>query len=85
MHIDSHDLATEFPELRDVLLRLDLAEPHFHRLLSEYRTLDQQIILAEENVAPMADQHLEPLKMRRVQLKDQLYQALMAAKAKLAA
>lgn len=84
MHIDAHDLAKEFPELRDVLERLDLSDRHFHRLLEAYRALDKEIILAEEDVAPMADAHLEPLKMRRVHLKDELYAWLLAAKARLA-
>jgi uncharacterized protein YdcH (DUF465 family) len=79
MHIEPHDLDREFPELADTLHTLDVKNPRFHSMFKEYQDLDAQIIRAEEDVEPMADEFLEPLKVRRVHLKDQLYDMLNQA------
>lgn len=80
MHIEPHDLDREFPELADTLHTLDMQDPKFHKMFHEYQELDAQIIRAEEDVEPMADEFLEPLKVRRVHLKDQLYAMLKMAR-----
>lgn len=79
MHIEPHDLEREFPDLAEALHTLDVTDQRFHTMLAEYQDLDAQIIRAEEDVEPMADEFLEPMKVRRVHLKDQLYAMLKTA------
>lgn len=80
MIVEKHPLITEFPELKQQIHKLKLADAHFARLFDEYHELDHQIIRAEEGIDHIGDLALETLKVRRVQLKDQLYQQASAAK-----
>jgi uncharacterized protein YdcH (DUF465 family) len=69
-HVDNHPLARDFPEYRQQIHQLKLANAHFVRLHEQYETLDREIIRAEEG-----------LKMQRVRLKDELHQMLAQAAA----
>ncbi len=76
MTIEHHDLYREFPEYRAVIAALKAADPTFAARMATYDELDAEIHLHENNVAPVADEYLEAKKIRRVQLKDELYAAL---------
>ena len=76
MHNEQHDLAHEFPEHRERIHALKEQDAHFRARFDEYHELDRQIHRAETDVEPMADEPLERLKLRRVQLKDELYAML---------
>lgn len=76
MHNEQHDLSHEFPEYRAQIHALKQQDPHFRKLADEYHELDRQIHRAETDVEPMADESLEPLKLRRLRLKDELYALL---------
>lgn len=73
MIIEKHALVTEFPELKAEIHQLKLGDAHFARLFDEYHELDHQIIRAEEGIEHLGDAALEALKLRRAQLKDNLY------------
>lgn len=74
----SHDLHKEFPELSDKIHVLKTGNHHFARLFDQYGSLDNEIVKAEEGIAPMDGLALEALKKERLKLKDDLYQMLKA-------
>lgn len=68
-----HDLAQEFPELRERIHELKLASPEFKQLYDEYQALDKEVYRIEEEIETPSDDYTEELKTRRVRLKDRLY------------
>lgn len=74
----SHDLHKEFPDLSEKIQVLKSDNHHFARLFEQHGALDNQIVKAEEGIAPMDDLALEGLKKERLKLKDDLYQMLKA-------
>jgi uncharacterized protein YdcH (DUF465 family) len=81
-HVDNHPLARDFPEYRQQIHQLKLANAHFVRLHEQYETLDREIIRAEEGLEHRSDLSLDALKMQRVRLKDELHQMLAQAAAR---
>jgi uncharacterized protein len=71
-----HPLLVEFPEYREIILKLKSEHGHFRRMFEEYHRLDDQICRIEEDVERASDQELEDLKMKRVTLKDSLFHEL---------
>lgn len=69
----SHDLEKEFPTLNGKICQLKKDNPRFISLLAEHDQLDSQITRDEAGQARLADNQLHQLKMRRLQLKDELY------------
>jgi uncharacterized protein YdcH (DUF465 family) len=80
-HVDNHSLISDFPEYRQQIHDLKMSDAHFVKLHDQYEALDREIIRVEEGLEHRSDQALEALKIQRVQLKDQLYQMLVAARA----
>lgn len=78
MHNETHELTHEFPEYRERIHQLKTADKHFRAMFDEYHDLDRQVHRAETDVEPIADEHLEVLKKRRLLLKDELYAMLRA-------
>ncbi len=78
-YVEPHDLAKEFPQFANVLHKLDMRDEAFHKAFIEYTKIDEDIVNAELDNPPMADEFLEELKVRRVHLKDYLYQRLDSA------
>ncbi len=78
MQIDNHSLTADFPELRERIHDLKLNDRHFSRLNDEYDQVDKEVHRIEQEFNT-SDNYLEELKMRRVRLKDELYQMLQAA------
>lgn len=76
MSIEHHDLHHEFPEYNQQIHDLKVGDRHFARLFEEYHDLDRDIRKFEEEVEVTSDAHLEELKLKRVHLKDELYQIL---------
>lgn len=79
-YVQHHDLATEFPELKDTLHALKTSDAHFAKLYVEYQELDKEICRIEEDIEPASEDRIEQLKTRRVYLKDELYARMKAAK-----
>jgi uncharacterized protein len=76
----SHDLAREFPDLADRVHQLQASNGHFARLFDQHNVIDSDIQKAERGLIPLDDFSLEDMKKKRLKLKDDLYQILIAAK-----
>jgi uncharacterized protein YdcH (DUF465 family) len=76
MSVEHHDLHHEFPQLHDKIHELKVSDANFRKLYDEYHTLTQQIENMENEVDPKSTQTEEGAKLRRVYLKDKLYQML---------
>lgn len=69
----SHD----FPEFRDTIQSLKQTDSHFTRLFDQYHEITHEIHGIESNDINVSDAHLDALKLKRVQLKDELYQMMV--------
>jgi uncharacterized protein YdcH (DUF465 family) len=76
MQVEHHPLALEFPEFKETIHTLKLANAHFAKLFDEYTDTDKAINRAENGVEHLADAALETLKKVRMHLKDQLFHLL---------
>ncbi|WP_072392348.1 YdcH family protein [Hyphomicrobium sp. CS1GBMeth3] len=71
-----HTLAEEFPGQAEAIHKLKVADPHFARLLQEYDGVNDQVHLAETNIQPIDQFEEEKLRKRRLQIKDEIAEAL---------
>lgn len=77
MEIEHHrDLAQEFPELKQRIHELKLADPVFRERYREYQEMDDEVYRIEQGIEARSDEYTENLKRRRVHLKDELYAML---------
>ena len=72
MPVEKHDLLHEFPEHKDRIHELKLADNHFARLFDEYHKLDHEIHRIEAGAENTSDEYLEGLKYKRLHHKDEL-------------
>ena len=79
MDLLKHDIASEFPELKEKIHTLKTTHQHFAKLYSEYDQLNHQIALVETGGAVMTDHGLETLKKKRLHAKDEIVQMLNKA------
>jgi uncharacterized protein YdcH (DUF465 family) len=70
---EHHSLAREFPEYKDKIHELKTSNPEFAKLFEKYEDIDKEIYRIEMQIENTSDEYLEGLKIRRVNLKDQLY------------
>ena len=73
---EHHGLVQEFPEHKDKIHELKTSDPEFAKLFNKYEEIDKEIYRIEMQIENTSDEYLENLKIRRVQLKDQLYDML---------
>jgi len=78
MHVEHHDLHSEFPEMRAAIDALKDGNGHFAGLFARYNRLTGKVENLEEHDMPVADFTLEDMKKARVKLKDEIYQLLIA-------
>jgi len=78
-----HPFVTEFPEHRETIRRLRLADNQFREMFEEYHRLDDEICRIEEEVEFATDQQIDELKFKRAKLKDTLYLAVRKSEASL--
>ena len=71
-----HELAAEFPELKDKIHELKTSDAHFRRLFDEYHVVNREVHRAEAAGLDISDEHYEEIKKKRMQLKDELYALL---------
>ncbi|MEM9029077.1 MAG: DUF465 domain-containing protein [Pseudomonadota bacterium] len=71
-----HELAAEFPELKDKIHELKTTDAHFLRMFDAYHDVNREIHRAEAAGLNISDEHYEELKKKRMTLKDQLYMML---------
>jgi len=70
---EHHSLAREFPEYKDKIHELKTSTPEFAKLFEKYEDIDKEIYRIEMQIENTSDEYLEGLKIRRVNLKDQLF------------
>ncbi|WP_286234256.1 YdcH family protein [Thalassotalea sediminis] len=80
MQIEKHDLHHEFPEYKTEIHQLKMNDGHFSRLFKEYDEVEHAVHRIETGAEHTSDDHLEKLKVQRLQLKDQLFTLLKEAK-----
>ena len=77
-YVDNHSLAQDLPEYREAIHDLKMNSAHFARILEEYEELDKQIVRTEQGLEHIPDLELDALKLKRVQIKDDLVRQLQA-------
>ena len=81
MQVEHHDLNHEFPNLTDEIHALKAQHNHFAKLSDEYEHVTREIERLEEDDIPVDDFTIEDMKKKRVRLKDELYQMIVAYQA----
>jgi uncharacterized protein YdcH (DUF465 family) len=71
-----HPFVAEFPEHRESIRSLKLADGAFRQMFEEYHQLDDEICRIEEDLEFATDQQIDELKFKRAKLKDALYTAV---------
>jgi uncharacterized protein YdcH (DUF465 family) len=71
-----HPFVAEFPEHRETIRSLKLADGKFRQMFEEYHHLDDEICRIEEDIEFATDQEIDELKFKRAKLKDALYNAV---------
>ncbi len=73
-----HELAAEFPDLKDRIHEMKVNNAHFARLFDEYHTVNREVHRIEAGGITTGDTQFEELKLKRLNLKDELYKLLQA-------
>ncbi len=73
---EQHDLHHEFPEYEQKIHDLKMTNGHFKQLFKEYDDLAHQMTRIQQEIETPSDEVVEELKVKRLHLKDQLYQML---------
>ncbi|MDB5870528.1 MAG: hypothetical protein JWP96_2860 [Polaromonas sp.] len=76
MNLMNHDLAHEFPEYLEKMSQLKASDAHFSTLAEHYDAHNHTITQYEQGKEAVADDALEVLKKKRLELKDEIYQIL---------
>jgi uncharacterized protein YdcH (DUF465 family) len=71
-----HPFVIEFPEHRETIRSLKLADGSFRQMFAEYHHLDDEICRVEEEIEFATDQQMDEMKFKRAKLKDALYTAV---------
>lgn len=74
--MQKHDLHHEFPEFEEKIQELKVSDHHFRKLFDQYHDVNNSIYKIENNVEAATDEVLNDYRMKRVHLKDELYQIL---------
>ena len=77
MTLVKHSLVSDLPEHHHTIRHLKMNDKHFLKLFDEYHQVDSEVHTIEQNNSPVADKHLESLKVKRVHLKDQLLKMVL--------
>jgi len=73
MTIEKHDLHHEFPEFSDQIRDLKMNDSHFAKLFADYHDCDHEINRIEQGIETPSDEYSEQLKLKRLNLKDELF------------
>lgn len=76
----SHLISVEFPELRQAIDTLKSNNAHFKFLMRSHDFVDEVITSVEEGKKTMTEDELKTLKIKRLHLKDEMYQMAVRAK-----
>ena len=72
--MDKHFFLNEFPELKEKIQELKASDAHFKRLYDDYNETNHQVERIENGIEAADDQFLNELRLKRVRLKDELYE-----------
>jgi uncharacterized protein YdcH (DUF465 family) len=75
-HMEKHDLLHEFPQHKEKIHNLKVSDHHFRKLFDEYDVANNDIHRIETGAEQTTDEVLNTLRLKRVQLKDQLFEYL---------
>ena len=75
--IQKHPLVEDFPEFSEKIAALKLEDSHFKKLFEQYDELDHEVYRVEADAEPTTDDRLNELRLKRVHLKDEIYQYLL--------
>jgi hypothetical protein len=78
MHVDHHDLYTEFPDMRDAIDTMKANYAYFAAMVARYDRLTGRVEDLEEHDMPVGDFTIEDMKKARVKLKDDIFHYLQA-------
>ncbi|MFM1942142.1 MAG: hypothetical protein RI897_1124 [Verrucomicrobiota bacterium] len=76
-----HPILLEFPQHKELILKLKEEQENFRKLVDDYHTIDRQICRIERELDTATDQQTEELKKQRLHLKDLVYHEILAATA----
>jgi uncharacterized protein YdcH (DUF465 family) len=74
--MENHDLYHEFPEMYDAIHALKVSDEHFKKLYDEYHAVNKAVHRIETGAENTTDQVLTDYRLRRVFLKDELFEIL---------
>jgi uncharacterized protein YdcH (DUF465 family) len=80
MPLEKHDLIHELPEHRERIHELKMSNNHFARLFGQYHEVDHEVHRIEEGVENPSDEYTNEIKAKRLKLKDELYEMIIATK-----
>lgn len=75
---EHHDLVHEFPEHKERIHDLKMNHRHFAKLFDEYDELDHELRRIAQEIETPSDEVVESLKVKRLNLKDELYKMIKA-------
>jgi uncharacterized protein YdcH (DUF465 family) len=78
MELLNHDLAHEFPQLVGKMRSLKISSARFLHMFNEYDEVNHAIAQLEQDGMPISDERFEDMKKRRLKVKDDIYQMLIA-------
>ncbi|MBB1485340.1 YdcH family protein [Oceanospirillum sediminis] len=79
MPVEHHDLIHELPEFKEQIHQLKMEDDRFRKMFDEYHDLTRAVENMENEVLPASTATEEQAKLRRLQLKDEMYTMLKAA------
>ena len=71
-----HDLAGEFPEMKNDIHELKMTDAHFRHLSEKYAGICKELHRVLDGAGVIGDACAEDLKKQRLMLKDDLFQML---------
>lgn len=74
--MENHDLYHEFPEFETKIHTLKTTKNHFKKLYDNYHTINKDIHRIESGAEATSDEVLNELRVKRVHLKDELFELL---------
>ncbi|GEA49637.1 hypothetical protein VIN01S_04410 [Vibrio inusitatus NBRC 102082] len=73
---ENHAFILDFPELKLDIVQLNHDDLTFRATMQKYHELDYDIRELEVSGSPIDDANMHDLKLKRMELKDELYQQL---------
>lgn len=77
---NAHDLAHEFPDMKDEIHTLKTHDAHFRRLFDQYDEIVHELQRVDDGAGAIDDEQAEHLKVKRLALKDELFTMLKQAR-----